>query len=117
MFEAPALDAVENEIRVFHVGFTGDLSPFQIPSSPELDQAWEDLYGCSSFFTYLSLQDILKFDRLVGISKITKDEAARLPNKTHAIPGDETHYIAELDVFHNLHCLVGSLLRLRCCVF
>ena len=42
----------------------------------------------------------------VGISKISKDQAAKLPNKTHAIPGDEGYYIAELDVFHNLHCLV-----------
>jgi len=83
---SPALKAVENEVKVFHVGFQGDLSPFQIPSSPELDDMWEDLYS-------------------FGISRITKDEAARLPNKTHAIPGDDGHYIAELDVFHNLHCL------------
>ncbi|KAJ6629332.1 hypothetical protein B0H10DRAFT_1986679 [Mycena sp. CBHHK59/15] len=83
---SPALDAVENEVRVYHVGFPGDMSPFQIPSSPELDQAWSDLYN-------------------FGISRITKEEAEKLPNKTHAIPGDDGHYIAELDVFHNLHCL------------
>ncbi|KAJ7471286.1 hypothetical protein B0H11DRAFT_2041105 [Mycena galericulata] len=83
---SPALEAVEHEVRVYHVGFTGDLSPFQIPSSPELDQSWSDLYN-------------------FGISRITKDEATRLPNKTHPIPGDKGHYIAELDVFHNLHCL------------
>ncbi|KAJ6472637.1 hypothetical protein DFH09DRAFT_1007721 [Mycena vulgaris] len=83
---SPALEAVEHEVQVYNIGFTGDLSPFQIPSSSELDQAWSDLYN-------------------FGISKITKEEAARLPNKTQAIPGDEGHYIAELDVFHNLHCL------------
>ncbi|KAK7052481.1 hypothetical protein R3P38DRAFT_2860572 [Favolaschia claudopus] len=83
---SPALDAVEHEVRVYNVGFEGDLSPFQIPSSPALDQAWSNLYN-------------------FGISRITKEEAARLPNKTHAIPGDDGHYIAELDVFHNLHCL------------
>ncbi|KAL0070222.1 hypothetical protein AAF712_002712 [Marasmius tenuissimus] len=83
---SPALDAVEPEVKVFHVGFPGDLSPFQKPSSPELDQAWDDLYQ-------------------FGISRITKDQAALLPNKTSPIPGDEGYYIAELDVFHNLHCL------------
>ncbi|KAJ6478196.1 hypothetical protein C8R45DRAFT_1101585 [Mycena sanguinolenta] len=83
---SPALGAVEHEVQVYHVGFPGDLSPFQIPSSPALDQMWSDLYD-------------------FGISRIPKEEAARLPNKTHAIPGDDGYYIAELDVFHNLHCL------------
>ncbi|KAF7345275.1 hypothetical protein MSAN_01904200 [Mycena sanguinolenta] len=83
---SPALSAVENEVKVYHLGFPGDLSPFQIPSSPELDLMWSDLYN-------------------YGVSRITKEEAARLPNKTHAIPGDPGHYIAELDVFHNIHCL------------
>ncbi|KAF7349870.1 hypothetical protein MVEN_01287500 [Mycena venus] len=83
---SPALSAVEHEVQVYHLGFPGDLSPFQIHSSPELDQMWSDLYN-------------------YGVSRITKEEAAHLPNKTHAIPGDPGHYIAELDVFHNLHCL------------
>ncbi|KAF7345933.1 hypothetical protein MVEN_01615600 [Mycena venus] len=79
--------AVENEVHVYDVGFSdGDPSPFQIPSSPELDKLWADLYD-------------------FGVSRITKDEAARLPNKTQAIPGDPGHYVVELEVFHNLHCL------------
>ncbi|KAF7324953.1 hypothetical protein MKEN_00537700 [Mycena kentingensis (nom. inval.)] len=83
---SPALEAVEHEVKVYNVGFTGDLSPFQIASSPKLDQMWSDLYN-------------------FGISRIPKEQAALLPNKTHAIPGDPGYYIAELDVFHNLHCL------------
>ncbi|KAF7359820.1 hypothetical protein MVEN_00707300 [Mycena venus] len=83
---SPALEAVEQEVQVYNVGFSSDFSPFQIPSSPELDKMWSDLYN-------------------FGISRITKEEAAKLPNKTHAIPGDDGYYIAELDVFHNLHCL------------
>lgn len=50
---APALEVVENKIKVYHVGFPGDLSPFQVPSSPELDDAWEDLYSCR-FELYLN---------------------------------------------------------------
>lgn len=72
---SPALEAVEHEVQVYNVGFTGDLSPFQIPSSPTLDGMWNDLYN-------------------FGISRITKDEAARLPNKTHAIPGDDGYYVS-----------------------
>ncbi|KAJ7158962.1 hypothetical protein C8R43DRAFT_1124603 [Mycena crocata] len=83
---SPALEAVENEAKVYTIGFSSDFSPYQIPSSPKLDELWSNLYN-------------------FGISRISKEEAARLPNKTHAIPGDEGHYIAELDVFHNLHCL------------
>ncbi|KAJ7160629.1 hypothetical protein C8R43DRAFT_1176994 [Mycena crocata] len=83
---SPALAAIEHEVKVYTIGFSSDFSPYQIPSSPELDELWSKLYN-------------------FGISRISKEEAARLPNKTHAIPGDEGYYIAELDVFHNLHCL------------
>ena len=41
-----------------------------------------------------------------GISAIPKSAAALLPNRTEAYTGDEQHYIVELDVFHQLHCLV-----------
>ncbi|KAJ7638072.1 hypothetical protein B0H17DRAFT_1106337 [Mycena rosella] len=70
----------------YYGGFSGDMSPFQIPSSPTLDKMWTDLYN-------------------TGLSRITKEEPARLPNKTSAIPGDDDHYIVSLDVFHSLHCL------------
>lgn len=43
---------------------------------------------------------------LVGISRITKEEASRLVNYTYRLPGDEDHYVIQLDVFHQLHCLV-----------
>ncbi|KAJ7160632.1 hypothetical protein C8R43DRAFT_1233822 [Mycena crocata] len=83
---SPAMPAIEHEAKVYTIGFLNDFSPYQIPSSPELDELWSKLYN-------------------FGISRISKEEAAKLPNKTQAIPGDEGHYIAALDVFHNLHCL------------
>ncbi|KAJ7641907.1 hypothetical protein FB45DRAFT_901314 [Roridomyces roridus] len=83
---SPALGAVENQVQVYQLGFPGDMSPYQIPSSPKLDEMWSDLYN-------------------YGISRISKEEASLLPNKTSPIPGDPGYYIAELDVFHNLHCL------------
>ncbi|KAJ6496924.1 hypothetical protein DFH09DRAFT_945732 [Mycena vulgaris] len=84
--EAPVQHLVEEEIVVYDTTFEKDLSPFQIPSSPELDEKWDDLYN-------------------FGISRIPKHEADRLPNKTSPIPGDPGFYIAGLNVFHELHCL------------
>ncbi|KAK7052482.1 hypothetical protein R3P38DRAFT_2860578 [Favolaschia claudopus] len=80
---SPAHEAVEYGITTYTIG--GD-KRFHIPPSPALDQAWSDLYN-------------------FGISQIPKSQAVLLPNKTHPIPGDPLNYIAELDVFHNLHCL------------
>ncbi|KAK6969383.1 hypothetical protein R3P38DRAFT_3243499 [Favolaschia claudopus] len=83
---SPVQHLVEETLKVYPLGFGNDLSPFQVPSSSALDKAWEDLYD-------------------FGISRIPKSEAAKLPNKTSPIPGDPGYYIAELDVFHELHCL------------
>ncbi|KAJ8489377.1 hypothetical protein ONZ45_g11588 [Pleurotus djamor] len=83
---SPAEDAISYKYYTFFNGFTDDVSPFQVPPSPELDERWEDLYN-------------------FGISRIPKSQAAHLPNSTEVIPGDEDHYIVELDVFHELHCL------------
>jgi hypothetical protein len=96
---------VEETLKIYPLGFGKDLSPFQVPSSPDLDQAWEDLYNCA--FSSSNHRE-LPFDRiiLVGVSRIPKQEAAKLPNKTSPIPGDPGFYIVELDVFHELHCLV-----------
>lgn len=41
---------------------------------------------------------------LVGISKISKEQAAQLSSPTLSIPGTED-YLIELDVWHELHCL------------
>ncbi|KAJ7779872.1 hypothetical protein B0H16DRAFT_1300051 [Mycena metata] len=84
--EAPADAVVEKIIRVYPVGFSHDLSEFQGPPSPPVDDAWDKLYQH-------------------GISRIPKNAGALLPNRTSPIPGDPGYYIAELDVYHQLHCL------------
>jgi hypothetical protein len=45
------------------------------------------------------------------ISQITPESAAQLPNATTPFEDDGSHYIVELDVFHQLHCL-NSLRKL-----
>ncbi|KAF5328245.1 hypothetical protein D9619_013402 [Psilocybe cf. subviscida] len=83
----PAEEAVQYEIKTFNFGISDDKSPYQGSPSPEVDRLWEELYS-------------------VGLQRIPKSDAARLPNKTAVIPGDpEGFYITELDVFHQLHCL------------
>jgi hypothetical protein len=44
--------------------------------------------------------------------KIPKSEAALLPNKTYPIKNEPGYYIIQLDVFHQLHCLVRQLVHL-----
>lgn len=57
------------------------------PPSDEVDAAWEDLYN------------------VFGISAIPRESAVLLPNETIHVPGDKSHYLVGLDVFHQLHCL------------
>ncbi|KAF9530399.1 hypothetical protein CPB83DRAFT_810742 [Crepidotus variabilis] len=92
MVYSPAQDIIEPQNVVFTSGFVPEVSIYQGPSSPERDQAWEDLYS-------------------YGISRIPKSSAARLVNKTVPIPDDPDHYVVMLKVFHQLHCL--NMLRLR----
>lgn len=41
----------------------------------------------------------------VLISQIDAESAAKLPNATSPFTHDPSHYIVELDVFHQLHCV------------
>jgi hypothetical protein len=54
---------------------------------PETDARWKELYR-------------------VGNSRISKSEAAQLPNKTIAAVAGEDDYLVVISVFHDLHCLV-----------
>ncbi|KAF7978949.1 hypothetical protein HWV62_44173 [Athelia sp. TMB] len=85
-WKAPAREAVVHELVQF-ASVRHTKSPFDGPPNDEVDAAWHELYAA-------------------GISAIPKSAAALLPNRTEAYTGDEKHYIIELDVFHQLHCLV-----------
>ncbi|KAF9522204.1 hypothetical protein CPB83DRAFT_777449, partial [Crepidotus variabilis] len=88
----PALQVIEPQNVAFTGGFGPQVTVYQGPSAPERDQAWEDLYS-------------------FGVSRIPKSSAAKLANKTVPIPGDADHYVVQLSVFHQLHCL--NMIRLR----
>jgi hypothetical protein len=44
--------------------------------------------------------------------RLPKSEAARLPNRTYPIADEPGFYIAQFDVFHQLHCLVSCCVKL-----
>ena len=44
----------------------------------------------------------------VPASAISQEMAEKLPNKTTPLPFDQTKYAVQLDVFHQLHCLVWT---------
>ncbi|KAJ7169422.1 hypothetical protein C8R46DRAFT_1088705 [Mycena filopes] len=84
---SPAQDALAYKSVKFHSGFGPDLPIYDQPPSENVDLAWESLYA----FAY---------------SKIPRNQAIRLANKTYPILGDKpTTYMLALDVFHELHCL------------
>ncbi|KAK2589891.1 hypothetical protein QQS21_012431 [Conoideocrella luteorostrata] len=83
---SPAQPAVEYKTVVFTGGLHGDKSEYQ-GSSEDVNKKWEALYND------------------IGMSQISAESAARLPNATTPLSGDPSQYMVELDVFHQLHCL------------
>ena len=96
----------------FKSGFGSHVTEYQGLPSDELDQRWWDLYGCKPYSFSGTSPHVFRLIavKIVGHSRITKEEATQMVNSTVPIPGDSQHYIVELNVFHQLHCLV-SLLR------
>lgn len=83
---SPAKSVVEYNNILFTGGLKGDTSKY-LGSTPEVDEAWDDLYN------------------KVLISQILPETAAKLPNATTRFSNDTDYHIVELDVFHQLHCL------------
>ncbi|KAH8813718.1 hypothetical protein DL96DRAFT_1472516, partial [Flagelloscypha sp. PMI_526] len=85
---APANEVIEHEIKSFTVGESlfGGYTRWQ-GVVKAVDDAWQELYNNT-------------------VLRIPKSQAAQLPNRTYPIAGDDGYYIAALDVFHQLHCLV-----------
>ncbi|KAL4869451.1 hypothetical protein BDV12DRAFT_196294 [Aspergillus spectabilis] len=88
-YTTPAQRLIEYELR--HFGHhAGDPSPYLGEPSAELDVAWDDLYP--------SLYQL-----------IPQVQAAQLHNSTIIFSHNpECRYMVDLDVFHQLHCLVDT---------
>ncbi|KAI5927173.1 hypothetical protein F4810DRAFT_707123 [Camillea tinctor] len=83
---SPVEDIIRYENVVFSTGFGHERTEYQGPPTPERDALWDDLYG-------------------FGISRIPRESASKLVNKTVPIPGEPGQYVIQLNVFHQLHCL------------
>jgi len=102
-FTAPAQAALQQEVKSFTAG--RKKKTIYQGLSDEVDRAWGELYNRKPL--YLCFRVDVNSQHLVDtIMKITRSEAALLPNKTYPIKDDPGYYVAELDVFHQLHCLV-----------
>lgn len=84
---SPANGVIEPQVVRFSPSLNHTRTPYMGGPSPEVDQAWEELYNA------------------FGNSRLPKSEADKLRIKTLEIPDDPGYYISQLDVFHELHCL------------
>jgi hypothetical protein len=105
MFIAPAQEVLQSEVKVFTVG-KPPLYPLTIYQGigEETDRAWGELYNREPMpLLRLSTKQGFSLDT---IFKIPRSQAELLPNKTYPLIDEPGYYVAELDVFHQLHCLV-----------
>ncbi|KAH8813399.1 hypothetical protein DL96DRAFT_518880 [Flagelloscypha sp. PMI_526] len=82
---SPAEHVLEYEVKVFTL-LNGTNDPPYRGVSDETDRAWRNLYDGT-------------------LIRLPKSEAARLPNRTYPIADEPGYYIAQFEVFHQLHCL------------
>ena len=89
----------------------GEWSPYFGKPTDEKDELWDQLYTGTSI---PSLQFSWSRPNLIssqetGILLFAPEETRKMPNNTVAIPGpDGDSGIYDLEVFHELHCLVSS---------
>ena len=107
---APANHILEDELVVFRAG-TEHKTVYQ-QLTDEADKAWEDLYTRTCSLRVQALQSDSVF-LSASIFMVSHDVAAQLPNRTHPVTRDapEGNYLAHLDVFHQIHCLVSLFVR------
>lgn len=98
IFLAPIFDRLDiplitrqNDATLFY-NESNPLHIYRLPPSPEVDAAWERIAN-------------------IGIHPVTREDVVRLgknPDEAIIPPDDwelDGHYMVELDVFHQIHCL------------
>jgi hypothetical protein len=73
--------------------------------SPKLDRSWSNLEKCNGLlirFQNLATDVVFK----VGVIALPRDQTTTIPNEAYSVAEIPDRYFAEIDVFHQLHCLV-----------
>lgn len=97
---------------VFRLGTGHAVSAYQGFPTDETDRLWEELYaGKKPPHCLYATVLISSIDG--AFLHVDQDAGNRLLNKSVKAPvvGYENDLMVGLDVFHQLHCLVGALLR------
>lgn len=85
------------------------LSPFQGPPNDERDTLWDELYRRNQAL-FKKLQTHANNGVDTSATIIAAEDAKKLANRTMIVPGTNGDGIIQLEVFHQLHCLVRMLL-------
>lgn len=91
----------------FHDKDHNVMTPWEGRPSIKNEAAWNRLTSGTFFEQYSDLRNA-NLDATVGVVSLTEDEMKRLPGGTAPNRYNGSEYIVELEMFHQLHCLVNS---------
>lgn len=97
----------------FHDGRHNDLTSYEGYPNEENNAVWDLLLEGKYFAAipqcqYIGFQWIDVSNLSVGVVGISKQENSRLLNGTATARKDQKQYVVELELFHQLHCLVRT---------
>lgn len=92
--QAPVREAVKWE-RVTSKNELEEKNPYKGPPRPELDDAWHDLLKHSSI-------------------RVSKEDLRKINRTSIKLADGSGKYMAEINAYHHLHCLVGFNNLLHC---
>ena len=80
------------------------MSPFSAGPEEEVNANWESLLDGACL---LSKKPLLLTASTVAVIKLSPEEASRLPAPTDPLYGDPGFFAGNVEVIHQLHCLVS----------
>ena len=103
---APALEVVKDDYEIVRfISSYKSQSPYKGPPSPDVDAAWDRIIEGRCCKNDIMLSNI----EIVGAMSITEETLGKINASEHAVRlPDESGggYLAVLEVFHQLHCVV-----------
>lgn len=82
------------------------LTSFQKEPSLEVDHAWHQLLKCAYLYKNMGEYQLINSGKDNNI--VVQKEHLEMLNRSSVLLRDGSGYLAGLDVFHELHCLVST---------